>query len=342
MQAALVGVTGYAGMVLYQLLKGHPNIKKINIYDHKLTAPADLASVAPVFKYENVQVQPYEPSQIMAANDVVFFATSAGVTAKASQPFLDNHFPVIDLSGDLRLNTRDQYEKWYHKPAAPEKSLQQAHYGLAEFESVKGQTYVANPGCYATATLLGLAPLVQKQLIDVNSIIVDAKSGTSGAGKKLSASTHFTEANDNLQIYKPNQHQHIPEIVQELQKWDQHVSTIQFMTTLIPVTRGIMSTIYARVNAGVNQAQLEQAYHHSYDQQPFVHFTDTELPTIKQVVGTNNCDIGLAYNPETKIVMIDSVIDNMLKGAAGQAVQNLNQMFDYPETAGLALQPALI
>lgn len=154
MQAALVGVTGYAGMVLYQLLKDHPNIKKINIYDHKLTEPTTLESVAPVFKYEDAEVDPYDPTQIMADNDVVFFATSAGVTSKLSRPYLENHFPVIDLSGDMRLNTESSYEKWYHKPAAPEKYLRQAQYGLAEFESVKDQTYVANPGCYATATLL--------------------------------------------------------------------------------------------------------------------------------------------------------------------------------------------
>lgn len=342
MQAALVGVTGYAGMVLYQLLKDHPNIKKINIYDHKLTEPTTLESVAPVFKYEDAKVDPYDPTQIMADNDVVFFATSAGVTSKLSRPYLENHFPVIDLSGDMRLNTESSYEKWYHKPAAPEKYLRQAQYGLAEFESVKDQTYVANPGCYATATLLGLAPLIQNQLVDVKSVIVDAKSGTSGAGKKLSATTHFTETNDNLQVYKPNQHQHIPEIVQELHKWDKAVSSIQFMTTLIPVTRGIMSTIYAHVNDGVTEAKLSQAYHKTYDQKPFVHFTETDLPTIKQVVGTNNCDIGLAYNPDTKVVMIDSVIDNMLKGAAGQAVQNFNQMFDYEQTAGLKLKQMLV
>ncbi|MFD1124439.1 N-acetyl-gamma-glutamyl-phosphate reductase [Lentilactobacillus raoultii] len=342
MQAALVGVTGYAGMILYQLLKGHPNVKKIHLYDHKLTESAPLSTVAPVFKSESKPVFPYDPQQIMTDNDVVFFATSAGVTSKLSQPYLANGFPVIDLSGDMRLNDAGDYQKWYHKPAAPENLMRQAQYGLAEFESARGQTYVANPGCYATATLLGLAPLVQQHLIAVDSIVVDAKSGTSGAGKKLSTTTHFTEANDNLQIYKPNQHQHIPEIVQELKNWDPTISTIQFMTTLLPITRGIMSTIYARLNHGVDQATILKAYHDTYDDQPFVHVTDTDLPTIKQVIGTNNCDIGLAVNSQTGFVMVASVIDNMLKGAAGQAVQNLNQLFNYEPTAGLDLQPTLI
>lgn len=342
MQAALVGVTGYAGMILYQLLKNHPNVEQVHIYDHKISKNAPLSEVAPIFKNDSSVVAPYDPTTIMGADDVVFFATSSGVTSQLSAPYLEKHFPVIDLSGDMRLKTEQAYEKWYHKHSAPTAALQAATYGLAEFDSVKDATYVANPGCYATATLLGLAPLVQKHLINVKSIIVDAKSGTSGAGKKLSASTHFTEANDNLQIYKPNHHQHIPEIVQELQKWDSNVTTLQFMTTLIPVTRGIMSTIYAQVNPGVDEQTLLAAFHDTYDDQPFINFTGTDLPTIKQVVGTNNCDIGIAYNPETRFVMVDSVIDNMLKGAAGQAVQNFNVLFGFSKTAGLNLQPALI
>ncbi len=342
MKAALIGVTGYAGMILHQLLCQHPEIEKVQIYDHKLKKPEKLNVLNPAFQDDETVVYPYVSERIMAENQVGFFATSAGVTAQLSQPYLAADFPIVDLSGDMRLNAAADYEKWYHKPAAPEAALQQAGYGLAEFESVSGQTYIANPGCYATATLLGLAPLVQRHLIELKSIVVDAKSGTSGAGKRLSKTTHFTEVNDNLQIYKPNQHQHIPEIVQELKSWDPQVTTIQFMTTLIPVTRGIMSTIYATVKADVTETELTAAYTEIYRDKPFVHFTGTTLPTLKQVVGTNNCAIGLAFNEATRMVMIDSVIDNMLKGAAGQAVQNFNQLFGFPETVGLNLRPVLI
>lgn len=341
MQVAVVGITGYAGMVLYQLLRRHPKVDGINLYDHKLTENEKLSEIVPAFYTDETKVQPYSPDSIMADNQLVFFATSAGVTSKLSEPYIKADFPVIDLSGDMRLNDEAEYERWYHKPSAPKQALNQGHYGLADFESAKGQKYVANPGCYATATLLGLAPLVQADLIDPDTIIVDAKSGTSGAGKKPAQSTHFTQANDNLQIYKPNQHQHIPEILLELQSWNDNVQAIQFMTTLIPITRGIMSTIYAKVKPGVDGRQIDQAYHKTYFDKQFVNYTGEHLPDIKQVIGTNDCNIGVVYNPVTHTVMADSVIDNLLKGAAGQAVQNFNQMFDYQETSGLELQTFL-
>lgn len=341
MQVAVVGITGYAGMVLYQLLRRHPEVDGINLYDHKLTKNEKLSEMVPAFYTDETFVQPYSPDSIMADNQLVFFATSAGVTSKLSRPYIEADFPVIDLSGDLRLNDEAEYERWYHKPSASKQALNSAHYGLADFESAHEQKYVANPGCYATATLLGLAPLVQADLIDPDTIIVDAKSGTSGAGKNPAQSTHFTQANDNLQIYKPNQHQHIPEIMLELQHWNDHVKAIQFMTTLIPITRGIMSTIYAKVKPGVDAKQIDRAYKQTYEGKPFVNYTGEHLPDIKQVVGTNNCNIGVVYNPVTGTVMADSVIDNLLKGAAGQAVQNFNQMFDYQETSGLELQTFL-
>ncbi|MBZ3776148.1 N-acetyl-gamma-glutamyl-phosphate reductase [Lentilactobacillus otakiensis] len=341
MQVALVGITGYAGMVLYQLLRQHPEVDDINLYDHKLTENEKLSKMVPAFYADSTEVQPYTPDAIMADNQMVFFATSAGVTSQLSRPYIAAGFPVIDLSGDLRLNDEDEYQRWYHKPSASRQAMTQAHYGLADFESAAGKKYVANPGCYATATLLGLAPLIQHDLIDLDTIIVDAKSGTSGAGKNPAQSTHFTQANDNLQIYKPNQHQHIPEIMLELQSWNHNVKAIQFMTTLIPITRGIMSTIYAKVKPGVDGDQINQAYEETYSDKSFVNYMGEHLPDIKQVVGTNNCNIGVVYNPVTNTVMADSVIDNLLKGAAGQAVQNFNQMFNYKETSGLELQTFL-
>ncbi|MFT8908805.1 MAG: N-acetyl-gamma-glutamyl-phosphate reductase [Lentilactobacillus diolivorans] len=340
MEVALVGITGYAGMVLYQLLQNHPNVTKIHIYDHNLNEPTELNTILPIFHDDHTEVLPYEDSDIVNDNQVAFFATPAGVTSKIASNYIEANFPVIDLSGDMRLNQSD-YEHWYHKPAASQRDLDQAQYGLAEFESASGHSYIANPGCYATATLLGLAPLIQQHLIELNSIIVDAKSGTSGAGKALSPLTHFTQVNDNLQIYKPNTHQHIPEIVNELQSWDINVSAIQFMTTLIPVTRGIMATIYAKAKPGVDGIMIDKAFSQTYNDKPFVHFLGETLPDIKQVVGTNNCDIGAIYNPATNTVTIDSVIDNLLKGAAGQAIQNFNQLFDYPESSGLNLQTFL-
>jgi len=272
---------------------------------------------------------------------MVFFATSAGVTTELAQPFIDANFPVIDLAGDYRLKSRDVYKKWYNKEAPSDTDLQNAHYGLTDFYSSKGETYVSNPGCYATSTILALAPLVQNHLIDPTSIVVDAKSGTSGVGKKLTELTHFSKTDENLQLYKVNQHQHIPEIVQQLQEWDQDVPYIQFTTTLLPLTRGIMDSCYAKAKADITEEDVKNAFNQVYSDDTFVTATERVFPTLKQVVGTNYCDIGYQLNPVTHQIVIISVIDNLLKGAAGQAVQNFNQIFDYAPETGLDLIPVL-
>ncbi len=342
MQAALVGVTGYAGMILYQLLKKHPNVNKVNIYSHSIEQPTALSSLVESFVDDDRQVLPYDPHSVMENNDVVFFATSAGVTSKIAEPFINANFPVIDLSGDFRLKNPKSYAKWYKKTPADANDLKQADYGLADFNNAKGSHYIANPGCYATPTLIGLAPLVIEGLVDEKSIVVDAKSGTSGAGKKLSESTHFSNTNDNLQIYKANQHQHIPEIVQQLQQWNSKIPFIEFMTTLLPVTRGIMATIYAKVKPGIDSEQITGAYKKTYQDKQFIRFFDDKLPVLKEVVGTNYCDVGTVFNETTQTVTVVSVIDNLIKGAAGQAVQNFNEMFGYDKSAGLKLDPVLL
>ena len=336
MKIALVGVTGYAGMVLYQLLNQHPEVSAISLYGHNLDAAVELHELVPQFgTTEDQLVQPYDPAAIMSDNDALFFATSAGITQSLAEPFIETDFPVIDLSGDYRLKDPAQYERWYHKPAAKPAALQAAHYGLAEFAQVGAHHYVANPGCYATATLLGLAPLVQQHLIQPDSIVVDAKSGTSGAGKQLSALTHYSQVNENLQLYGINTHKHIPEIMQMVQQWDPAVPALQFTTTLLPVTTGLMATIYAKVASGVDQETIAQAFATTYEDDFFVRFTGERLPTLKQVVGSNFTDIGAVYNPTTGMVVVVSVIDNLIKGAGGQAIQNFNQMFGFDADAGL-------
>ncbi|WP_390406411.1 N-acetyl-gamma-glutamyl-phosphate reductase [Lacticaseibacillus jixiensis] len=342
MKVAVVGVTGYAGMVLYQLLKSHPAVDAINLYGHDLAAAKPLYEAVPQFgPTEDNLLLPYDVQAIMQDNDALFFATSAGVTNTLAEPFIKAHFPVIDLSGDYRLKNPATYEKWYHKPAASAEALQAAHFGLADFESALGQTYVANPGCYATATLLGLAPLVQQHLIVKDSLIVDAKSGTSGAGKKLTTLTHFSQTNENLQLYSVNTHKHIPEIMQEIQTWDPAIPALQFSTTLLPITTGLMATIYAKVAPGVDGEAIAKAYTKTYQDDFFVRFTGEQLPTLKQVVGSNFTDIGAVYNSVTNTVMVVSVIDNMVKGAGGQAIQNFNQMFELDPLAGLPTTVAL-
>jgi len=340
MNVGLVGVTGYSGSVLYELLLRHPNVDHVNLYGHAQKTAQSLESVLPQLR-RRTNILPYNSADIMKNNQMVFFATSAGVTTELAKPFMDVDFPVIDLAGDYRLKSRDVYQRWYKKEAPKSFYLQKAHHGLADFTSSKGATYVANPGCYAISTILALAPLVKNHLIDPTSIVVDAKSGTSGAGKKLSQSTHFSQTNENLQLYKVNQHQHIPEIVQQLQNWDENVPYIQFTTTLLPLTRGIMASCYAKAKPEITEDDVRNAFVKTYSDDTFVNATEGVFPTIKQVVGTNFCDIGYQLNPVTHQIVIVSVIDNLLKGAAGQAIQNFNQMFDYEPGAGLDLIPVL-
>lgn len=199
---------------------------------------------------------------------------------------------------------------------------------------------IANPGCYATGALLSLAPLVEQKMIETDSIIVDAKSGLSGAGKNLSESTHFVNANENMTLYKMNSHQHIPEIMQQLQRWDENIPAIQFSTSLIPVTRGIFITSYARSKKKLTQTELWENYQTFYQDMPFIRVQNKNVyPNLRQVIGSNFCDIGVAYNEVTSIITVVTVLDNLVKGAAGQAVHNLNHLVGWPETTGLNLVP---
>ena len=242
------------------------------------------------------------------------------------------------LSEYYRTKTADgttefkEYEKWYKKPAAPKEELEASCYGLADFYK-PDTSYIANPGCYATATILGIAPLLLKQLIKLDSLIVDAKSGVSGSGKKLTENSHYPVINENALLYKINSHQHIPEILQQLKKFDSGIESLQFSTTLIPITRGIMATIYAKPKDadGFNLEALKKAYAEVYHGKKCVRVLEEGFPQIKDVQYSNYCDIGVAYDELSKTISVVSVIDNLVKGAAGQAVQNMNDYFGLDE-----------
>lgn len=337
MNVAILGVTGYSGMVLYRLLKSHPKINKIQLYGSGKETQV-LSEVAPAFAHDTQTIMPFDAAAIMAENACLFCATPSGVSAKLMAEFIQAKFPVIDLSGDFRLHSAAQYATWYGQEQRQLPDMQQISYGLSEFNG-KLQAYIANPGCYATATLLALAPLAQAGLLDPQFIVVDAKSGVSGAGKKLSDAAHYPFINENAQVYRLNRHQHIPEIMQQLKAWDKRLTSIQFSTTLLPITKGIMVNSYAKLRGELSQSQIENLYHSTYQHSPFVRFRGATLPTIKDVVGSNFCDIGVVWNPHTQILSIVSVIDNLLKGAAGQALQNFNQFFGFAETLGLPQYP---
>lgn len=337
MKVGIVGITGYSGMVLYTLLAQHPKVSQVLLYGSTQETQA-LSDVIPAFGKNDIMINPLNVENIIQEVDCLFCATPSGVTGKLMLPLIETGFPVIDLSGDFRLREGQLYEDWYHQADRQLPSAECITYALPEF-TMNYAPYIANPGCYATATLLGLAPLAQAGILEPGSIITDAKSGVSSAGKNPATHTHFPFINENLWVYRLNQHQHIPEITQQLGEWDEKLQHIQFSTTLLPITRGIMVNTYAKLTQPVTQSILEDIFAQCYAGKTFVRFRGAQLPTIKEVVGSNFCDIGVVWNPTTQIVTIVSVIDNLMKGAAGQAVQNFNLYFGFEETAGLPQFP---
>ncbi|UFU01457.1 N-acetyl-gamma-glutamyl-phosphate reductase [Radiobacillus kanasensis] len=274
--------------------------------------------------------------------DLVFFATPPGVSKDIAPGLMDQGVVCIDLSGDFRLESPEVYEKWYEKPAAAPSYLRKATYGLSEIykEEIQHATYIANPGCYPTATLLGILPLVQHEWIDPKSIIIDAKSGVSGAGRSTSMMTHFAEMNDNLKAYKLGKHKHIPEIEQVLQKESGQSFVTTFSTHLIPMTRGIMATIYSDLMVDKSTDEMIEMYKAFYEDAPFVRIRSKgEYPATKEVYGSNYCDIGILADERTGKVTVVSVIDNLVKGASGQAIQNMNLLNNWDERTGLEFLP---
>jgi N-acetyl-gamma-glutamyl-phosphate reductase len=341
MNIAIIGATGYSGVELLRFLQHHPYVSSCSLYSSSQDGNY-LSSIFPHIGERGWILQKINIEQIAATCDVVFFATPPGVSSELAPLLIDKGIKVIDLSGDFRLKDGSVYEKWYKRPAAPGAYLQQAVYGLAEWnkEEIRNAQLLSNPGCYPTATLLGLAPLVKNRLVEEHSIIVDAKSGVSGAGRQASLSTHFSETNENVKIYKVNEHQHIPEIEQMLTNWNERIQPITFSTHLIPMTRGIMATIYANAKTDLSLEMLLDLYKTSYEDSKFVRIRKPgQFPSTKEVYGSNYCDIGIAYDERTGRVTVVSVIDNLVKGAAGQAIQNFNMMMGWDEESGLSFTP---
>ncbi len=342
MKVAIIGATGYGGIELIRLLEQHPYFSIVSLHSFSQVGEC-ITNVYPHF--QNVLVhtlQEIDAEKIEKEAEIVFLATPAGVSAELAPKLLAVGLKVIDLSGDFRMIDSSQYELWYKRPAAQKEVLKKAVYGLSEWKrsEVQNADLIANPGCFATATLLAIAPLVRGDIIEEDSIIIDAKSGVSGAGKSPTTMTHFPELYDNLHIYKVNQHQHIPEIEQMLAEWNSEMKPITFSTHLIPISRGIMITLYAKVKQEMKIEQLQKMYEEAYEHSAFIRIrTQGAFPSPKEVRGSNYCDIGVAYDERTERVTVVAVIDNMMKGAAGQAIQNANVLAGWEETTGLQHMP---
>jgi N-acetyl-gamma-glutamyl-phosphate reductase len=272
--------------------------------------------------------------------DVVFLALPHGTSMQAAPVFLKAGKKVVDLSADFRLRDVKLYEKWYEKHSAP-KALRKAVYGIPELyrNSIKKADFVANPGCYPTSVILGTAPVLKGNWIDETSIIVDSKSGVSGAGREPQIGSLFCEVASGFQPYKVGgRHRHLPEMEQELSVLAGHKIKVSFTPHLLPISRGILSTIYAPLKKKCTPAQLTEFYKTFYHDEKFIRIYKTgTFPNISFVRGSNYCDIGVTVDTRTNMVIIVSAIDNLIKGASGQAIQNMNIVCGFPEETGLGV-----
>ncbi len=341
MKTSVIGATGYGGVELLRLLAHHPELEVASIHSFSQTGEPISNQYPHLNSIITNTLEEIDASSIANTSELVFLATPPGVSKELTPELLRQGLKVIDLSGDFRMKNPDEYEQWYKRPAAGREDLAKAVYGLSEWkrDSIYGADLIANPGCYATATLLAAAPLMKEQLIEENSLIIDAKSGVSGAGKSPNAMTHFPEIHDNLRIYKVNEHQHVPEIEQMLTEWNENTKPITFSTHLIPITRGIMVTMYGQAKREMTAEQLKQIYEESYAGASFVRIRQNGYPSPKEVCGSNYCDIAVTYDERTGRITVVSVIDNLMKGAAGQAVQNANILLGLNERTGLDIVP---
>lgn len=342
LRAAIVGSTGYGGVELIRLLQSHPKVEITSVISSSSAGVLIEEGFPHLTGIIERELDGVDAQEMAERADIVFTATPSGISAKLVPQLLAAGLKVVDLSGDFRLKDGAEYEQWYKHPAPADEYLQQAVYGLCEVygERAAGVDFISNPGCYPTATLLGLIPALEAGWIKPDSIIIDAKSGVSGAGRGTNLMVHYAEINENFKAYKINKHQHIPEIEQVLTDIAGEKVTVTFTTHLVPMTRGIMSTMYAGMLAEHTEEDFIELYRKYYAGRPYVRVRNAGIvPATKEVSGSNYCDIGFATDARTGRVTIVSVIDNIVKGAAGQAIQNLNLMMGWEETLGLGYTP---
>jgi N-acetyl-gamma-glutamyl-phosphate reductase len=334
MKAGVLGATGYAGQELVRLLKRHEEVKELYLASSSV-AGEDYESVYPHWSGQKVGILHDENVPDL---DVLFCALPHGLTAARTSAFLARNIKVIDLGADFRLNSADIYEEWYKIKHPASELLKDAVYGLPELyrEQIRGRSLIANPGCYPTATLLALIPLLRSKLLKTEFLIIDAKSGVSGAGRGVSIGTHYAEINENFKAYGVGSHRHTPEIEQELSRAAELPLTVNFTPHLVPMTRGMLVTIYAAVQAGVQEEALRECWLEQYEQEEFIHVLPPGTwPQTKFASGSNNAFLQLTVDQRTGNVIIVAAIDNLIKGAAGQAIQNMNLAMGCPEGQGI-------
>ncbi len=338
-KTAIVGATGYTGSELVRLLYHHPDVD-IQIITSESRKGERFSDVHPQFT--DIVEHELQPAKAVldAELDLVFLALPHGVSMDYVKQYEQADFNIIDLSGDFRLSSPAVYEDWYKKEHTYAQGFDRAAYGLPELhrDKIRQSSLVANPGCYPTSAILGLAPLVQADVIVPGQIIVDSKSGITGAGIKAKPTTHYSNVSDNFKAYGLKNHRHTVEIQEQLSGLHATPINVQFTPHLLPVDRGILSTIYTQPGAETNEKQLRELYQDFYSSHPFVRIRRTP-PSLKDVRGSNYCDLYITYDERTNRIITLAAIDNLVKGAAGQAMQNMNLQFELEETRGFVSLP---
>ncbi len=340
-KAGIVGATGYTGSELVRILNHHPHVEIEFITSESRTGES-FKDIHPFFaeimdmKLSSIKdIADYNP-------DIVFLALPHGISMEFVRENYSKDFRIIDLSGDFRLQTAEDYEHWYRKKHIFPDGLSDAVFGLPELfrNEIRRAKLIANPGCYPTSAILASAPLISNNLAESKSLIIDSKSGVTGAGVKPGTVNMFSNVNENFRAYGLKNHRHTIEIQSILNNLTTEEVMIQFTPHLLPVDRGILTTLYAQPLEKINPSRINDIYLDYYEKSPFVRIRK-ELPGIKDVRGTNYCDIFPEYDERTNRLIIISVIDNLVKGASGQAVHNMNLMFDFEESSGLKQIPLM-
>ena len=337
-RAGILGGTGYAGIETVRLLLRHPEVQITKIVSQSY-AGKKIAEVYPnLMGVCDITCSSLDIDDIAKNCDVVFTALPHGASKEVIPALYEKNLKIIDLSGDFRYRDVKVYEKWYGQEHSDPELLQKAVYGLCELhrDEIPTTRLIGNPGCYTTCSIMGLAPLVKAGVVDNRSLIIDAKSGVTGAGRGLNLPNLFCECTETMKAYKVATHRHTSEIEQELSLLAGEEIILSFTPHLAPMKRGILSTCYANLNHEYTAEALLQLYRDFYKNEKFVRIYPADsLPEVKHVAGSNYVGIGLTVDPRLNRVIVISCIDNLIKGAAGQAVQNMNLLFHLPEDTGL-------
>lgn len=334
----ICGGSGYTGVELLRILYGHPNIKIVAVTSEKSAGKRVIEVFPHLHKYKNLIYEPLNKEKLLNKADIFFLALPHGTSQDIVNFLFSNNKMVIDLSADYRLTDPKVYKEWYGIPHKFVSTLKKAVYGLPEIyrNKIKKARLIANPGCYPTGAILGLLPALKNKLIDILSIVIDSKSGTSGAGRKADLAVSYCEVNEGFKAYGIGTHRHTPEIEQELSILCGKKIKVNFTPNLLPVDRGILTTIYALMRKKKTVEEIVKIYNETYKKEPFVRVLEYGVyPNIKNVRGTNICEVGLKLNERTNTLIVVTAIDNLVKGASGQAVHNMNIMMGIDEKTAL-------